>query len=433
MENQLRDLFIQMMDGNHDTNNNYNNHWQHLIRDTLNRVISPPTGSNSETTNNFSNNNSAASPSTNHSSPSTNNSSPSTNHSSPSTNHSSPSTNRVVRNDDTRNQINLRQLEVINDLIYEYNRNMREYQKNMCDIIQMLNVDFTTPPVQQTVLSNNETNTFVNSEENEQSDPEPRENILNSARSNLNSNARHNSGLSDNASILLSYYVYPPTNINNNTVSETLTREEIATATRTYGYTADLALHRDSSANVCPISLDQFQVGDVVCEIVGCGHIFKRPSLMNWLRRNSRCPVCRYELRDFLDRQSESSVSNNTNVFTDVLDISQNEIEIEGTNNINNAQILSNDEPIIQRVNPILPILPTEPRLPVSTEDMNTMMMRLVQSMMNSQNENRQSTFDACGNEIYEFDIPINNLFNNSFYPNPGPNSNNQSPYNDPE
>jgi len=413
MENQLRDLFIQMMNGNHDTNNNHNNHWQHLIRDTLNHVISPPT-TNTSTTNASTTNSST--------------SSPSRTHSSPLANHSSPLTNRVVRATDTRNQINLRQLEVINDLIYEYNRNMREYQKNMCDIIQMLNVDFTAPAISQPV--NNETNTFVNSEENDESDPEPRENILNSAR--LNSNSRNNSGLSDNASILLSYYVYPPTNINN-TVNETLTREEIATATRTYGYTADLALHRDSSANVCPISLDQFQVGDVVCEIVGCGHIFKRPSLMNWLRRNSRCPVCRYELRDFLDRQSESLVPN----------ITQTEL----TNNTNNTQILSNDEPIMQRLDPILPILPTEPtqltepRLPVSTEDMNSMMMRLVQSMMSSQSENRQSTFDACGNEIYEFDIPINNLFNNtSYYPNTGPNNqspntgpNNQSPYNDPE
>ena len=320
---------------------------------------------------------------------------------------------------------------------------MREYQKNMGDIIQMLNADFTAPAISQPV--NNETNTFVNSEENDESDPEPRENILNAARLNSNSNTQNNSGLSDNASILLSYYVYPPTNINNNIVSEMLTREEIATATRTYGYTADLALHRDSSANVCPISLDQFQVGDVVCEIVGCGHIFKRPSLMNWLRRNSRCPVCRYELRDFLDRQSESSVANNT----DVSDISQNE-RTNNINNINNGPMLSNNEPVRQRLDPILPILHidpilptqlTEPRLPVSTEDMNSMMMRLVQSMMSSQSDNRQSTFDACGNEIYEFDIPINNLFNNtSYYPNPGPNNqppntgpNNQSPYNDPE
>ena len=46
----------------------------------------------------------------------------------------------------------------------------------------------------------------------------------------------------------------------------------------------------------CPISMEDFQVGDVLCEIIGCRHVFKRPALMRWFRRSSQCPVCRYDL-----------------------------------------------------------------------------------------------------------------------------------------
>ena len=74
-----------------------------------------------------------------------------------------------------------------------------------------------------------------------------------------------------------------------------LTAEEISTATRTYGYTAELSV--DLSGNQCPISLDHFQVGDVICKINGCGHAFKRRALMQWFRRSSSCPVCRYNVR----------------------------------------------------------------------------------------------------------------------------------------
>jgi hypothetical protein len=58
--------------------------------------------------------------------------------------------------------------------------------------------------------------------------------------------------------------------------------------------------------------LEQFQVGDVICEIRGCGHKFKRPNLMNWLRRNNRCPVCRYDLSsagvDLLNAENDETI-----------------------------------------------------------------------------------------------------------------------------
>ena len=86
-------------------------------------------------------------------------------------------------------------------------------------------------------------------------------------------------------------YLLQPTDQN----TSPLTAEEISSATRTYGYTAELSV--DLSGNQCPISLDHFQVGDVICKINGCGHAFKRRALMQWFRRSSSCPVCRYNVR----------------------------------------------------------------------------------------------------------------------------------------
>ena len=86
-------------------------------------------------------------------------------------------------------------------------------------------------------------------------------------------------------------YLLQPTEQN----TSPLTAEEISSSTRTYGYTAELSV--DLSGNQCPISLDHFQVGDVICKINGCGHAFKRRALMQWFRRSSSCPVCRYNVR----------------------------------------------------------------------------------------------------------------------------------------
>jgi hypothetical protein len=44
---------------------------------------------------------------------------------------------------------------------------------------------------------------------------------------------------------------------------------------------------------VCPISLDDFVVGESICKINVCGHIFKRNQLLHWVCSRNQCPVCR--------------------------------------------------------------------------------------------------------------------------------------------
>jgi hypothetical protein len=57
----------------------------------------------------------------------------------------------------------------------------------------------------------------------------------------------------------------------------------------------------------CPISLENFNDSDTVSVIRYCGHIFHTEHLNRWFRTNCRCPVCRYDIRNY----TSSSVSSN--------------------------------------------------------------------------------------------------------------------------
>lgn len=48
----------------------------------------------------------------------------------------------------------------------------------------------------------------------------------------------------------------------------------------------------------CPITLEEFQHGELLCRIKHCNHIFKEAALRNWFLQNSHCPVCRHDIRE---------------------------------------------------------------------------------------------------------------------------------------
>jgi len=70
---------------------------------------------------------------------------------------------------------------------------------------------------------------------------------------------------------------------------------EIETATRRVRY-SDIARPINTQ---CPISLEDFHDNDIVMVIRQCGHTFYPDNLMNWFRTNCRCPVCRYDIRNY--------------------------------------------------------------------------------------------------------------------------------------
>jgi len=86
------------------------------------------------------------------------------------------------------------------------------------------------------------------------------------------------------------------------------TETEIQNATRNIVFDAS-GSHVNTN---CPISLEPFEHGQEVCEIIYCGHLFNNAELQNWFRGNVRCPVCRYDIRNYSQHSNRDINNANT-------------------------------------------------------------------------------------------------------------------------
>jgi hypothetical protein len=112
------------------------------------------------------------------------------------------------------------------------------------------------------------------------------------------------------------------------------TQSQIETATRRVRY-CDISRPINTS---CPISMEDFNDNDMVTVIRHCGHTFHTDSLMNWFRSNCRCPVCRYDIRDYnTTSPSEFFNAQNSN-SSRTIDSSNNNLE-----RINNQTTIVNE------------------------------------------------------------------------------------------
>jgi hypothetical protein len=104
------------------------------------------------------------------------------------------------------------------------------------------------------------------------------------------------------------------------------TASQIETATRR-------VLYRDIATpinNSCPISMENFNDNEIVTIIRQCGHIFNNDELATWFQSNCRCPVCRYDIRNFNRNTSSLSNEERNNDSNDLIhDISGNVLSPE--------------------------------------------------------------------------------------------------------
>ena len=96
------------------------------------------------------------------------------------------------------------------------------------------------------------------------------------------------------------------------------TQAQLTAATRTAIY-SDIVNPTNTS---CPISLEPFSDNSNVTVIRHCGHIFDSDQFQSWFRVNCRCPVCRYDIREYT-----ASLSQDQYVFRFFLDASNNIID----------------------------------------------------------------------------------------------------------
>lgn len=75
----------------------------------------------------------------------------------------------------------------------------------------------------------------------------------------------------------------------------------------------ELLVWNDISDNYqthCPIDMQDFSGNDSVLRIRHCGHIFREMNLRRHFRNSTRCPICRFDIRDFI--QEENDYTNET-------------------------------------------------------------------------------------------------------------------------
>jgi Ring finger domain len=192
------------------------------------------------------------------------------------------------------NNLNNNLLGTIHELIIMYNDNIRlhnhiidEYNHNIFNILNILQY------IQGTINANKYNNTTYSTANTTRPIPTP------------GTPTRRSNNIDLSALFyLLNIPIHP--NYDNENRYVALTQEQINNSTIITNYNTE-----NFTEISCPISLDDFVVGEEICQIRGCGHYFKKNHIMRWFQNNHLCPVCRYNVRN---NQQQNSTDGSQNV-----------------------------------------------------------------------------------------------------------------------
>jgi hypothetical protein len=133
----------------------------------------------------------------------------------------------------------------------------------------------------------------------------------------------------------------------------------------------------------CPISLDSFQPNEMVRKIHHCGHIFNQISFNSWFQRSVRCPVCRYDIREY------SSATNSSQSNDRTTNSSQSNDRITTNSSQSNDRITTNSS---QSNDDIL----DDTDIEISNQFLHTLTNRIFENLFT----NSQNYYDASSNII---------------------------------
>ena len=137
---------------------------------------------------------------------------------------------------------------------------------------------------------------------------------------------------------LFTYSTILPNNNFFDSVNVTPTNQQINNATRNLMY-CDIMNPVNTS---CPISLEPFNDSSRVTIIRRCRHIFNTESLSNWFRTNCRCPICRYDIRDYNTQPDETIIHTPSENNSSNIPSENNSSNIPSENNSSNTPSESN-------------------------------------------------------------------------------------------
>jgi len=190
----------------------------------------------------------------------------------------------------------------VSQLIYDYSENMSYYNRNMRELIHVYERTVDNMLLERTNNSRRSAfSRYNNSSSNRSTATGYRSN-------NNNINTRYFSDISFNPVIgprNTRYHIFDNLYFNSNYEDVIIrpTPEQILVSTEIINWSDNLLQTQ------CPISLDPFDDNERICRIRNCNHLFKISPLMNWFERNVRCPVCRYDIRDYQNTLSNNTIS----------------------------------------------------------------------------------------------------------------------------
>jgi len=204
-------------------------------------------------------------------------------------------------------------------------------------------------------------------------------------------------------------------NFLNTTVPIRPTSEQIQNASRSIRYS-----HIENPlSETCPISLERFEPDEIVTQLIHCGHIFCEEQFQEWFENNVRCPVCRYDIRNY--RSSTRNTNTNTNIQSTIPETRPGSPIQNNGDSFSNINVLRNPE-----TNEIdqLGFDITNPN--ITNDLLGSLTSRLFQSILSpssSINVNNDRIVLDPSNNIFLYETFIRPNFTNSTNNNPANNN----------
>lgn len=234
--------------------------------------------------------------------------------------------------------ININAQDVLHEIMIGYNNNIRAYNENVRTFLEI--IGNITRNEQDNGIDNLPGNITSSQEVPREPTIPPQQEIqpdMNDLFSTLFSNMFQNQPFSSMNTIRTAHYTTTIPNRTNSTVIRPTT-EQLNNALENILYRAS-----EQNTSTCPITLEEFREGDTIRRIKHCGHIFSTQSINNWFNRHTRCPVCRYDIREYMRPTTSPDISANT-TSNQTEQPSPNELMQDVTNHITNIfeNMLSN-------------------------------------------------------------------------------------------
>lgn len=161
--------------------------------------------------------------------------------------------------------------------------------------------------------------------------------------------------------------------------------------------------------NSCPITLERFEQNSTVSQILHCGHIFTPSGIESWLHSNVRCPVCRYDIREYRapPLPAASSTREERHQTTEPGNDEEYNNENDNENNRDNSEEESKEDPILpseNNDNERISNSRTRRNPIITNETITNVLSNITEEILNGilpPNNGTRSVFDPSQNSLF--------------------------------